>query len=280
MTGMPNTVLALALTTHPGPTLTVATIGVVLGAGVGLDPGRLALLGLALAANQASVGMSNDGIDSERDRAVGRTDKPVALGWVPVRLAMASAFIAAGISVLLTLPLGPGAVAANAVFLVAGWAYNAWLKSSALSVVPYVLGFGALPLLVTLALPSSAVAAWWATAAAAALGIAAHFANVLPDLDDDDRTGVRGLPHRLGRRAAGITTYSVLAVASTLVVFGSGANSGAVGWIGFGLTLCIAVAGIVLVLTRPPTRLLFQLILAAALVNVVLLALSGSRMVA
>ncbi len=41
----------------------------------------------------------------------------------------------------------------------------------------------------------------WATGAAARCsGSGAHLANALPDLEDDLATGVRGLPHRLGRR--------------------------------------------------------------------------------
>ena len=40
--------------------------------------------------------------------------------------------------------------------------------------------------------------------AAAALGSAAHFVNVLPDLADDAATGVHGLPHRLGPLASRI----------------------------------------------------------------------------
>ena len=45
---------------------------------------------------------------------------------------------------------------------------------------------------------------------------------------------------------------------------------------GFAAALCLAVASLILVLTRPPTRLLFRLIIAAALLDVVLLALSGA----
>jgi hypothetical protein len=65
-----------------------------------------------------------------------------------------------------------------------------------------------------------------------------------------------------------------LAVASVLVVFGAG-DPGAVQWIGLVVTLALAGVTGVLAVTRPPTRLLFQLIMAAAIVNVVLLALAA-----
>jgi hypothetical protein len=38
------------------------------------------------------------------------------------------------------------------------------------------------------------------TAAAAAVGVGAHFANVLPDLAGDHAAGVRGLPQRVAAR--------------------------------------------------------------------------------
>jgi len=277
---MPNKVVALALSTHPGPAVAVTAITFILGFGLGLDPWRLALLVLAVLANQASVGLSNDWIDAERDRLVGRRDKPVARGWITAATVRTVAIVTACAALLLTVPLGPGATVTHAVFIVSAWAYNAGLKNSIVSVVPYVVSFGVLPLLVTQSLAQPATAAWWAMAAGASLGVAAHFANVLPDLDDDRRTGVRGLPHRLGRRAAGVSTYLVLLCASLLVVFGPAGAPAVVGWIGFGVIALIAVAGTALVLTRPPGRLLFQLIIAAALINVALLAVAGSGMLA
>jgi hypothetical protein len=60
--------------------------------------------------------------------------------------------------------------------------------------------------LVTLALPEPALASPWAFAAGALLGVAAHFANVLPDLDDDRATGVRGLPQSLAALWEQLTT--------------------------------------------------------------------------
>ncbi|PRY70173.1 4-hydroxybenzoate polyprenyltransferase [Glaciihabitans tibetensis] len=273
---MPTLVGALARSTHPGPTVAVTTIAVLLGVGVGVEPPRLLLLGLAVLANQVSVGLSNDWIDADRDRAVGRADKPIARGWVSVRTVRTAAWVSAATSLVLTVPLGVGAWCAQFVFIASAWAYNAGLKATAFSVVPYIVSFGLLPVLVTQSLTEPAGAAWWAVAVGALLGIAAHFANVLPDLDDDKRTGIRGLPHRLGRVAAGITTYVVLAAASVVVVSSSGIPVLA-GGIGLALNLAIAAVGITLVITRPPSRLLFQLIMAAALLNVALLVLAGDH---
>lgn len=274
---MPSKVVALARSTHPEPSIAVTLIAVVLGIGLGLDPQRLVLLGLAFLGNQFSVGLSNDWLDAERDRAVGRTDKPVALGLVSTRLARAAAFTSATFAILVTLPLGLWATAANALFLLCGWSYNAWLKNTPVSVVTYAVGFGAIPLIVSLARPIPAVAAPWAIGVGALLGIAAHFANVLPDLDDDSRTGVSGLPHRLGRRVSGVVVCSSLAAAALLAFFGPAGGKTTIQWVGVIVTLLLAL-GVAVALRRAPTRLLFQLIIAAALVNVVSLAMSGERL--
>ncbi|HEY0260941.1 MAG TPA: UbiA family prenyltransferase [Lacisediminihabitans sp.] len=276
---MPNKVVPLALSTHPGPAIAVTLVAVVLGIGLGVDPPHLVLLGLAFALNQASVGLSNDWIDAERDRAVGRTDKPVALGRIDAATVRTAAIVTAILAVLLTLPLGPLATIAHAVFIASAWSYNLWLKNTPLSALPYLVSFGLLPVVVAFARPIPALAAPWAIGLGALLGLAAHFANVLPDLEDDRRTGVSGLPHRLGRRASGAVICAALVAAALLAFFGPTGARTALQWAGLILTVLLAAA-IAVVLGRPPTRLLFQLIIAAAIVDVVVLVFSGTRLLA
>lgn len=276
---MPNTLVSLVRSTHPGPTVAVTIVAVVLGIGLGLTPGSIVILAIAFLLNQASVGLSNDWLDAERDRATGRTDKPVALGLVSVRLVRNCAIASAILSIVLTIPLGALATLANAVFIASAWTYNAGLKNSVISVLPYIVSFGLLPMIVALARPTPALAAPWALALGALLGVAAHFANVLPDLGDDERTGIRGLPHRLGRAVSGQVIWIALAAGAVLAFVGPGGGQSAAQLVGLVFTLCLAIAIAILVL-RPPTRLLFQLIIAAALVNVVVLALSGGRLLA
>ncbi|HEV7950724.1 MAG TPA: UbiA family prenyltransferase [Glaciihabitans sp.] len=279
---MPSKAVALALSTHPGPTIAVTLITAVLGIAAEVEPARLALLTAAVLANQVSVGWSNDWIDAARDRSVGRTDKPVARGDISAKAVRNAAIISALLAIALTLPLGAAATVTHTVFIISAWLYNAGLKNTAASVVPYIVSFGLLPLVVTASRAEPAAAAWWAMAAGACLGVAAHFANVLPDLDDDKATGVSGLPHRMGRTPSGITTYLFLMAASCCVVFGAGATSGAVstiGWVGLVISGIVAATGIILVLTREPSRLLFQLIIVGAIVNVTLLAFAGNQLV-
>lgn len=273
---MTSRVVALARSTHPGPGIAVTVVAVVLGVAVGLDLWRVVLLGVAVLSNQASVGLSNDWIDAQRDRDAGRRDKPVALGLVSAGAVRTAALVTVAIAIAAMVPLGWRATLAHALFIASAWCYNVGLKSTLISVLPYAVGFGILPLIVTLARSVPALAAPWTLGLGALLGIAAHFANVLPDLDDDRRTGVSGLPHRLGRTASGIVICVSLAGGGALSLAG---GLTALHWVGFSLTLLLAAA-IAVLLRRPPTRLLFQLIIAAALVNVVVLAFSGGDLLA
>ena len=274
---------ALARSTHPGPGLAVTAVAVLLGIAVGLEPWRVALLGLVILLDQISVGLSNDWIDADRDRAVGRADKPVALGQIDVRVVRAVAWISAAASLVLALPLGLAAAAVHAITLASAWTYNAALKNSALSVLPYVVSFGLLPAIASLARPAPALPGWWVFAAGALLGIAAHFANVLPDLDDDRRTGVRGLPHRLGMRASIVITWVALLLGALAVAVGVTGSPGGIplfAIVGLLVSLIIAVIGLVLALRRGVGRWLFRLVIVAALVDVAMLVLAGTRMLA
>lgn len=271
-------VRALFGSSHPGPGIAVTVVAVLLGVAVGLQPWRVAVLGVAMLLDQTSVGLSNDGIDAERDRAVGRLDKPVARGEISVTTVTVAAWITAAGALAITLPLGLAATAAHAVALGSAWAYNAALKNSPVSVLPYALSFGLLPVIASLARPLPAFPVWWAVAAGALLGVAAHFANVLPDLDDDRETGIRGLPHRIGLRPSIVVTWIALLAAAGAIAVGS--NGAAVPLAGFAISAVIAVTGLVLALRRGVGRWLFRLVIAAALIDVAMLVLAGSRLLA
>lgn len=272
--------IAILGSTHPGPSLAVSAIVVLLGVAAGLDGGRTLLVGCAVLAGQASVGLSNDWLDAGRDRAVGRADKPVAVGRVSTRAVAIASAATALVGLALTAPLGWAALTVHAGFMLCGWSYNAGLKASAISVLPYLIGFGMLPAIVTLALDPPALPAWWAAAAGALLGGAAHFANALPDLADDVATGVRGLPHRLGARASGIATAAALVAASAVAVFGSGVSLEP--WRLVLLAAGIAIVGgcVTLIVRRRFTRTLFRLVMLGALVTVGLLLSSADRLLA
>jgi len=270
--------VAIVRAAHPGPAITVTVVAVLLGVAAGLDPVRIILLGLATAFDQLSVGLSNDWLDAERDRGTGRRDKPVALGQVSATAVRAIAISTAVAAILVTIPLGLLAVVVHTIMLGSAWAYNLGLKRTAFSVAPYIVSFGLIPVLVTVALPVPALPAWWAVAAAALLGIAAHFANVLPDLEDDRRTGISGLPHRLPHSVSLITVWVALVGAAIALAFGIGFTT-PLAIIGLALSAGIAVIGLLISL-RTPSRWGFRLVLLAALIDVALLVAAGTRLLA
>src|SRR4051794_11998817 len=197
-TGLLRTVPALARATHLEPAVAVTTVAVLLAVAAGVGPGRTVLLGAAVLAGQASIGWCNDWLDADRDRAGGRLDKPVVQGAVTPALLRSGTLAAVVVAVVLSLLLGlvPGLLLL--VLVASGLAYDAGLKRTVLSPLPYLTGFGALPAGVVAAAPGTPAAPWWLVAAGASLGGAAHVANVAPDVADDLATGGRGLPHRAG----------------------------------------------------------------------------------
>ncbi len=279
-----RTVRALWGSSHPGPTLVVTALAFALGVATGLEPWRLALLAVAVFAGQLSVGISNDALDAARDREVGRTDKPVARGDVAVGTAWVAALGLLALALALSVPLGWRMLAAHALSLGSAWSYNAGLKSTPWSIVPFLVSFGIFPSLATLSAPDPAFATWWAWVAGAALGAAVHLTNVLPDLDDDARTGVRGLPHRLGPRLSAILAALAVVGGAVAVLLGAaGGDLGAVSpvsWLFFAAVVTVAVVTAGLAIARPPTRVLFRLVMLAALLLAAQLVASGSAFVA
>ncbi|WIB76888.1 UbiA family prenyltransferase [Curtobacterium sp. MCPF17_002] len=281
---LPSLLLA---SSHPGPTVTVTVLAAVIAAAVGHPVWLVVLVALTVVAGQLSIGLANDWIDADRDRAVGRSDKPVAQGLVAVGTVRTAAFATAAVAVVLSLFLGPVAAVAHLVLVAAGWAYDAGLKRTVWSVVPFVVAFGLLPVVAVSAGPDAAWPAWWALATGAVFGVAIHCTNVLPDLVDDAATGVRGFPHRLGLRGAGVTAFASLVVAALLVLGGQLLGDDPVRGGGVVLALAgtlavvvLAAVGIRLVLAGRASRVLFRLVIASSLVLVVELGLAGARLVA
>ncbi len=256
---------------HAGPTLVVTLVTVTLAAVSGLDPWRVAVVGMVMLANQLSIGWSNDALDAHRDIEASRADKPIVRGDVSALTLMTLAVVAVTVALLSSLVLGPTFAVAHLVALGSGWAYNLGLKRTIAASACYVVSFGLLPLIVTLAREDPRPATWWAIAMGALLGLAAHFANVLPDLDDDRRHGIRSLPHRLGARPAGITALVALAIVGVLGVLGPD-DIAPLSLVGAIATVALLIAGVIVVVRAPESRAMFRLIMAAAVAAVVTLA--------
>ncbi|MCX4825593.1 UbiA family prenyltransferase [Streptomyces sp. NBC_01142] len=238
--------VALALSCHPGPVVAVTVLTTALAVSAGLGGARCALVGAAVLAGQLSVGWCNDAFDARRDAAVGRRGKPVVDGAVSRRTVWAAAFAALLLCVPLSLACGLLAGTVHLTAVAAAWMYNLKLKATLLSWLPYVVGFGSLPAVVTLSMPGHPWPQGWAVTAAALLGVAAHLGDVLPDIDDDVKTGLRGLPHRLGATGTRLLLPVPLVAASAVLVLGPAGPPGAWGAATLAAAPPTAVAGLAL----------------------------------
>ena len=265
--------IGLIKSTHPIPSFAVTIFTVLLAIGYGMPIEKLVPVGLGILFQQFSVGLSNDWLDYERDKTVGRNDKPTVRFEVSAKLVRNSSVISAVIALVVATSLGWVVLLTMVAMLVVGWSYNLGLKSNALSALPYAAGFGIVPVFVTLSLSTPQLPLWWVMLAAALLGVAAHFANALPDLLDDRETGVRALPHILGQRISALAISGAAALASLLVVTQSTSLNPVLAWVGFGLTMALVITASVIALRPKPPRVIFHLLIAAAFVNVVLLVL-------
>jgi 4-hydroxybenzoate polyprenyltransferase len=158
-----------------------------------------AVIATAILLGQFVVGWSNDLIDFPRDKAAMRVKKPLVAGTITettlsilIGIALLSALIVSLLS-----PLGVNGTAIHFLGLLSATAYNVKLKSTVLSVLPYIVSFGALPWAIYVAAASAPPS--WLVFAFILIASAFHFLNVLKDMDSDIAQDVMGLPQVLGR---------------------------------------------------------------------------------
>ncbi|GAA1975283.1 UbiA family prenyltransferase [Isoptericola halotolerans] len=265
----------MAAATHPAPAAAVTLFAALLAVEVATSPGGALVVTAAVGAGQLSIGWSNDWLDAARDRQVGRSDKPTVSGRVSPATLRTAAFVALAVSTVLGFGVGVVAGLANLGVLAGGWTYNLWFKRTVLSWLPYAVAFGLLPAFVVAGGGGDQVVAGWAVLAGALLGVGAHVANVLPDLDDDAATSIRGLPHRLGRRTSSAIAPLVLAAGSLVTYLGPAGTPSATRSVLTVLALALAVTGGVLGVVRPRSRAPFLLSMAVAGLCVVQIVAAG-----
>ncbi len=264
----------LVRASHPVPCVAVTGLATALVAVAGKPAAQCLLAAAAVLAGQLSIGWSNDLLDAARDRAAGRTDKPLAAQpelRSLLRRALAGAVL---LAVLLSLGLGWRAALLHAVTVAGGWAYNLGLKATPASALAYLVAFGALPAMATAVTPDPRLAPAWAVLAAGLVGVAAHFGNVLPDLPDDLAAGVLGLPQRLGTRRSVLAAVGSLLLAAGVVDVQVGSRHPVLTALGTVAVLGLAVAAVFSARRRPRGQGAFLATMAAAVVDVVILAVN------
>ncbi len=260
---------------HPGPTLvvTAAITGLALALGRGPVGGLLVLL--AVLTGQVSVGWANDARDADRDRRAQRWDKPVVRGEVSERVL----WVAAGTAAAACIPLSvlAGGVVGGGAHLLAvasAWAYDLWLKTTIWSFLPYMVSFGLVVPFLTRGLTPPQPPAGWAVAALSLLGLGAHLANGIPDIDTDRQTRSHGLVGRLGGRASATLAVVALLAATALLLGHLPLPPGAAIAILSGLAAVSALAA-----TTAGGRQLFTAVMLLALLDALLLSLDASILI-
>ena len=193
------TTTGLIRASHFGPTVLVVTITYVLSRTQFSTRDSL-FIAIAVLLGQFFVGWSNDVIDFPRDKAAMRLKKPLVAGTITeatLKISLGIALPAAFIVSLLG-PLGVNGTAIHFLGLLSATAYNLKLKSTLLSVVPYMVSFGALPWAIYVAAGTKPPT--WIVLGFILISSAFHLLNVLKDIEMDIAQGVMGLPQVLGRK--------------------------------------------------------------------------------
>ncbi len=270
--------MALARAAHPLPTAAVTAVSVLLAAVAGNGVATCVLLAVAVFAGQLTVGWSNDLLDAAADADVGRYSKPLAAGELSPRLVAGCLAGAVLTTVVVSLAVGwrPGSAYLFAVGC--GWLYNAWLKGSWLSWLPYSVAFAALPVVATLALPRPRWPAGWVLAAACLLGAVVNLTNTLPELADQHPRHYRGLPDRIGSRPSLVSAGVLVVLATGWISLGRPGRPGWLGWTALALTVLVVAAGIPLLWRRAASRAPFYAMLAVLPVPAAMLLFAGHHL--
>ncbi len=224
---------------HPAPALAVTGLSAALAwilarEGPGpVDIAAVALITAGVAGSQVFTGATNDLADQARD-AIVRPEKPLPAGDLSASAALWIAAAGLALQVAVTGRLGTLSVVLGLVASASALAYNLWLSRTPLSVVPYLVSFGILPLWIGISVGAPVERVAPASLLVAPFAAAAHLANTLRDFDSDAALGSRCLAQVLGR-----ATAQRLAVALALGV-GIGVA------LGFALSAQLQAASVVL----------------------------------
>ena len=251
--------LSLLRASHFGPTFAVTLVSFLLSVSLWWEgPAYVIAFGVFL--GQLLVGWSNDLNDYQDDLKHNRVNKPLVNGQLSTEKLKLAIKIVAPMALIFNL-FGPLGLKGGSLYLFGvgmGVAYNFYFKSTLLSPLPYALAFAALVSSIVIATDQAVPI--WLIAAGAILGVAAHFANVLKDLDQDLASGIKGLPQRLGKKNSRIIC-GVLLITLTLTLNNANPNQ---------LLLIVGLLGSVLT-SISTKKWIFKVLMITAIVDVILL---------
>ncbi len=197
---------------HFGPTLIVTTISWFFAAHYWWE-GPAYVIAFGVFTGQLVVGWSNDLYDYADDLKHNRQNKPLVAGVISQSYLKRWLTFMVPFSFVANL-LGPLGLKGGLVYMFGismGVAYNFYFKFNVFSWLPFALAFAALPSCI--AISKDVTPPVWMWLGGALLGSAAHFINVIKDMDQDRASGIGGAPQRIGKR------NSIL-VAAGLIILG------------------------------------------------------------
>lgn len=202
---------------HFGPTLIVSAISFGFGTYYWWE-GPAYVIAMTVATGQLVVGWSNDLYDYKDDLAHNRNKKPLVSGLITPKYLTKWLSFMVPFSFVANL-LGPLGIKGGLVYMLGvacGVAYNFYFKFSILSPLPYAIAFAALPS--SVAISKNINPPVWMWLGGALFGMAAHFINVIKDMEQDHSSGIQGLPQRLGTKGS-IVAAIMLIVAGAIVIY-------------------------------------------------------------
>lgn len=204
---------------HFGPTLIVTSISWFFAAHYWWE-GPAYVIAFGVFTGQLVVGWSNDLYDYKDDLMHNRQNKPLVSGVISQSYLKRWLTFMVPFSFVANL-LGPLGFKGGLVYMFGismGVAYNFYFKFNVFSWFPYALAFAALPSCI--AISKDVTPPVWMWLGGALLGSAAHFINVIKDMDQDRASGIGGAPQRIGKRSSIVVAALLIALGlSTLVVF-------------------------------------------------------------
>jgi 4-hydroxybenzoate polyprenyltransferase len=210
---------ALAKASHFGPTLIVTAISWFFAAYYWWE-GPAYVIAFGVFTGQLVVGWSNDLYDYADDLKHNRLNKPLVAGDITAKYLMKWLRFMVPFSFVANL-LGPLGFKGGMVYMFGismGVAYNFYFKFNVFSWLPFALAFAALPSCI--AISKDITPPVWMWLGGALLGSAAHFINVLKDIDQDRLSGIGGAPQRIGKTGSIVAAGLLIALgALTLYLF-------------------------------------------------------------
>ena len=209
---------ALAKASHFGPTLIVTAISWFFAAYYWWE-GPAYVIAFGVFTGQLVVGWSNDLYDYADDLKHNRLNKPLVAGTITPSYLMKWLRFMVPFSFVANL-LGPLGFKGGLVYMFGismGVAYNFYFKYNVFSWLPYALAFAALPSCI--AISKDIAPPVWMWLGGAIFGSAAHFINVIKDIDQDRASGIGGAPQRIGKRNSIVVAALLIALGAATLYF-------------------------------------------------------------